>query len=259
MPTAILNGTEISYSDTGGDGPVVVLSHGILMDQTMFGPQVQALVPDFRVITWDQRAHGGTRAPGPFSYWDSAKDVLALLDHLGVPRAVLGGMSQGGFLSLRAALLAPDRVRGLILIDTQAGTEDPALAAGYEQLHDIWQTQGPEPVQELVSAIILGEGQWDDWYAKWAAAEFEQFTLAFRALMDRDDITGRLGEISCPVLIVHGTADAAIPVAKAQELRDGLAGPARLAIVDGGTHASNVSHPAEVSAAMADFLGTLAD
>jgi pimeloyl-ACP methyl ester carboxylesterase len=264
MANATLNGTEINYADTGGDGPVVVLSHGLLMDQSMFAPQVMALAPEFRVITWDQRGHGwdqsghgGTPAQGPFSYWDSARDLLALLDHLGVQRAVLGGMSQGGFVSLRAELLAPGRVRGLILIDTEAGQEDPAVAPAYEQLHQVWREQGPLPVQEVVSSIILGPGQWDDWYAKWAATGIEQFTLAFRCLMDRDDITDRLGEIGCPALIVHGSADAAIPLAKAEALRDGLAGPARLVVIEGGTHASNVSHPAEVSAEMLSFLRQL--
>jgi pimeloyl-ACP methyl ester carboxylesterase len=257
MPTATLNGIEISYADTGGDGDAVVFSHGILMDQSMFGPQVAAVSPEFRAITWDQRGHGGTRSPGPFTYWDSAVDVLALLDHLGVRRAVLAGMSQGGFLSMRAALLAPDRVRGLILIDTQAGTEDPAVAAGYEQLHQTWLEQGSEPVQEIVSSIILGPGQWPDWYAKWAGMDRDQFTEAFRCMVDRDDLTGRLGEITCPALIVHGTADAAISLAKAEELRAGLGGPARLAAIEDGTHASNVSHPAQVSAEILSFLGEL--
>jgi len=260
MPEATLNGTEINYADTGGDGPVLVLSHGVLMDQSMFAPQVKALAPEFRVITWDQRGHGwdqsghgGTPAQGPFSYRDSARDLLALLGHLGVQRAVLGRMSQGGFVSLRAALLAPDRVRELILIDTTAGQEDPAVAPAYEQMYEVWREQGPGPVQEIVSSVILGSGQWDDWYAKWAAADTEQVTPAFRSMMDRDAITGRLGEIDCPALIVHGSADAAIPLAEAQELRDGLAGPARLAVIEGGTHASNMSHPARVSAEMLTF------
>ena len=257
MPNAALNGTEINYAGTGGDGPVVVLSHGFLMDQSMFAPQVKAVAPEFRMMTWDQRGHGGTPARGPFSYWDSARDLLALLDHLGVQRAVLGGMSQGGFVSLRAALLAPGRVRGLILIDTQASQEDPAVAPAYEPMHEVWREQGPGPVQEVCSSMILGTRPWDRWYAKWAATDIEQFTPAFRCLMDRDDITGRLGEIGCPALIVHGTADAAIPLAKAEELRDGLGGSARLAVIEGGTHASNMSHPAEVSAEMLTFLREL--
>jgi 3-oxoadipate enol-lactonase len=257
MPTAIVNGISLHYTDSGGDGPAVVLSHGILMDHSMFDRQVAALRDECRVITWDERGHGGTASPGPFTYWDSARDVFALLDHLGVDVAVLGGMSQGGFLSLRAALLDPGRVRALILIDTQAGTEDPANAESYKQLHETWMAQGPAPVQEIVSAIILGPGSWDDWYAKWAAADREQFTLAFNALMEREDITSRLGEITCPALIIHGTADAAIPIGKAEALRDGLGGETRLAVIEGGSHAANVSHPDEVNAAIANFLRTL--
>ena len=88
MPVAAVNGVEITYTDSGGQGQAVVLSHGFLMDQTMFGPQVTALTPRYRVVTWDQRGHGGTRATGEFTYWDSAADVLALLDHLGVEQAV---------------------------------------------------------------------------------------------------------------------------------------------------------------------------
>ena len=257
MPIAAVNGTDVYYTDSGGDGPAVLLSHGILMDHSMFDKQVAALSYEYRVITWDERGHGATVTPGPFTYWDSARDALGLLDHFGVRSAVLGGHSQGGFLSLRAALLEPDRVRGLILIDTQAGLEDPANAESYEQLHHIWMDQGPAPVQEIVSAIILGPGSWDDWYAKWAAADREQFSLAFRTLMERDDLTSRLGEISCPALVIHGSADAAIPMAKAEALRAGLGGRSSLTVVEDGTHASNVSHPDAVSAAMLNFLRTL--
>jgi 3-oxoadipate enol-lactonase len=259
MPIAAINGININYSDTGGDGPAVVFSHGFLMDQSMFDRQVAALAPHYRVITWDERGHGGTTAAGPFSYWDSAKDVFGLLDHLGVDRAVLAGMSQGGFLSLRAAMLAPERVRALVLIDSQAGLEDPASAETYEQLHQIWMEQGPAPVQEVVSSVILGPGQWDDWYAKWAAADREQFSIAFHTLNDRDDITGRLGEISCPALVIHGTADAAIPMEQAEQLRDGLAGQVSFVVVPDGTHAANVSHPDEVNTAVLNFLQTLGE
>jgi 3-oxoadipate enol-lactonase len=259
MPIATANGIHINYSDTGGTDPAVVFSHGYLMDHSMFDAQVPVLSPAYRVVTWDERAHGDTAATGPFSYWDSARDLLALLDHLGVERAVLAGMSQGGFVSMRAALLAPQRVRGLILIDSQAGTEDPAAAPAYEQMHQTWLDQGPEPVQEIVASIILGPGQWDDWYAKWAVIGNDQNVWGFRCLMDRDDITDRLGEIGCPALILHGTADAAIPVAKAEQLRDGLAGPVTFTLVDGAPHASNVTHPDAVNAAVGNFLRTLGD
>lgn len=261
MPAVAANGIEISYTDSGGEGPAVVLSHGFLMDHTMFGRQVAALAPRYRVITWDQRGHGGTWAPGPFTYWDSAADVLALLDHLGIERAVLAGMSQGGFLSLRAALTAPGRVRALVLIDSQAGQEDPAAVPLYEQMHQVWLDSGPGPVREAVASIILGPGQWDDWYAtwndqyaRWSPDDLDQLTWPFRCLMDRDDITGRLAAVTCPTLIVHGTADAAIPMARAKAVRDSLGGPVTFTAVDGGPHASNVTHPDEVNQAILRFL-----
>jgi 3-oxoadipate enol-lactonase len=257
MLTAAVNGIDIAYADSGGEGPAVVLSHGYLMDHSMFAHQVAALAPAWRVITWDERGFGGTPAPAPFSYWDSARDVLGLLDHLDVPAAVLGGMSQGGFLSLRAALLAPRRVRALILLDTQAGLEDPAHLDGYEQMEAAWLEHGPAPVQEVVASIILGPGSWDDWFAKWAVLDRDGLTHAFRCLVDRDDITGRLGEISCPALVVHGTSDAAIPMSRAAELRDGLGGKAELVQVEGGPHAANLTHPDEVNAAILPFLRSL--
>src|SRR5918995_4572054 len=144
MPHADINGQRIYFEDSGGDGPAVILAHGFLMDHEMFAPQVAALSGTHRVITWDERGFGRTDFDGkPFTYWDSANDCLGLLDHLGIDRAVVGGMSQGGFISLRVALTAPERVRGLILLDTQAGTEDPDVIPLYDGMLDSWVADGP--------------------------------------------------------------------------------------------------------------------
>src|SRR6516165_7395193 len=101
MPFADVNGQHIYFEDSGGQGAAVIFSHGFLMDCEMFAPQVQELSEEFRCVTWDERGFGQTVATGPFSYYDSAADCLALLRHLGIDQAVLAGMSQGGFLSLR--------------------------------------------------------------------------------------------------------------------------------------------------------------
>lgn len=257
MNTAQINGTSIAYVDSGGDLPAVILSHGFLMDHSMFDAQVEALRDSYRVITWDERGFGGTKATGEFTYWDSARDVLGLMDHLGLDEAVVGGMSQGGFLSLRTALLAPERVRGLILIDTQSGTEAPETVEPYNQLHAAWVEHGAVAVQDVIASLILGPGQWDDWFAKWAVLQPEQFTFAFHCLMHRDDITSRLGEITCPSLVIHGTADAAIPFSKAEQLRDLLGGTTTLVAIDGGPHAANMTHSEPVNEAIVQFLKSL--
>jgi len=90
-------------------------------------------------------------------------------------------------------------------------------------MHQMWLDQGPGPVQEIVAAIIWAPAvgqlvrQVAEQYAQWAPDNLGQLTWPFRCLMDRDDITGRLGEVTCPALVVHGTEDAAIPLARAEK------------------------------------------
>lgn len=261
MPYADVNGQRLFYTDTAGDGPPVVFSHGFLMDHTMFDAQVDALRDRFRVITWDERAFGDTDFDGlPFTYWDSASDVLGLLDHLSIERAMLGGMSQGGFLSLRAALVAPERVRALILLDTQAGSEDPANVEAYGQMIDTWVEHGAvDEIAQIVATIIIDHPDHHDaWIAKWKSRPTAPMRRAGDCLLQRDDITDRLGEITCPALVVHGTADTAIPMARAEELAAGLPGAGPVVQVP-GAHAANMTHPEPVNAAIIDFLDGLAD
>ena len=262
MATATVNGAEIAYDDTGGDGPPVILAHGFLMDRTMFGPQVEALRDTHRVVTWDERGFGATGYDGePFTYWDSAADCLGLLDHLGIERAVVGGMSQGGFISLRVALLAPDRVRGLVLLDTQAGTEAPESIPLYQGMVDAWVAAGPsDELAEIVAGLILGEPALSaQWIATWKARPKESLAQPGTTLLTRDDLWDRLGEITAPALVVHGTADASIPLDHAERLVADLPNAAPLVAVEGGTHAANLTHPAEVNAAITAFLASLPD
>jgi pimeloyl-ACP methyl ester carboxylesterase len=255
MSVAEVNGQRISFADSGGDGQAIIFSHGFLMDGSMFDTQVAGLRDEFRCVVWDERGHGETPASAPFTYWDSADDALALLSHLDIETAVFAGMSQGGFISMRAALTAPERVRALVLIDTQSGLEDPDALPLYRALHDEWVANGPAGVQEVVSSLIFGEGiDVEPWYAKWVAMDPANFTLPFDTLVDRDEITDRLGEITQPTLIFHGTADAAIPVWRAEQLRDGIPGTQELVMVEGAGHASNMSHPDLVNDATTRFL-----
>lgn len=261
MPHADVNGQRIYFDDTGGDGPPVILAHGFLMDHEMFEHQVAALRDGYRVITWDERGFGRTEYDGqPFTYWDSAADCLGLLDHLGIDRAVVGGMSQGGFLSLRAALTAPERVRALILLDTQAGTEDPAVAPGYWQMNDTWLAVGPvDELAETVAGLIIGDPEINPvWIAKWREQPNDYIEQPFTTLMTRDDITDRLGEITCPALVVHGTDDVSIPMDKAEALAASLPGSGPVVKVAGG-HAANLTNPEPVNAAILDFLAGLPD
>lgn len=261
MPIAAVNGQNIYYEDTGGPGPAIIFSHGLFMDHSMFAPQVAALKDRWRCITWDERGHAGTAtdALAPFSYYDSADDLAALLKHLGIGQAVLAGMSQGGFLSMRCALTHPEIVRALVLIDTQAGQEDPNALEGHMQLANTWATEGlSDDMATIIEHIILGQG-WSGaaaWKAKWKTIKPVNVLGCMQTLASRDDITPRLGEIKVPALVVHGDADAAISLDLAAVLAAGLP-DAELVVVPGGGHAANLTHPAVVNPAIERFLAGL--
>jgi pimeloyl-ACP methyl ester carboxylesterase len=258
--TAQVNGVRVPYDDTGGPGVPLVLAHGFLMDRTMFDPQVEALRSGFRVITWDQRGHGeADDAAEPYDYWDLAEDLAGLLDHLGLERAVVGGMSQGGFISLRLALRHPDRVAGLVLIDSQAGLELEEKRGEYDIMRSVWDEDGPsELMGGMVAAIILGRYRGSEaWIARWMARYPKGLGHIYSTLMERDDVTGRLGEITAPALVLHGDEDVAIPMERAEILAAGLPGADRVTVVPGGSHASNLTNPEAANRAIAEFLGRL--
>jgi pimeloyl-ACP methyl ester carboxylesterase len=261
MAFAEVNGQRLYYEDTGGTGPVVVFSHGLLMDHDMFAPQVSAFRDRFRCITWDERGHGLTAVaqPEPFSYYDSADDLAALLTHLGVEKAVLVGMSQGGFLSLRCALTHPDRVVGLVMLDSQAGTEQEENLPLYQQLISSFMEQGLTPeVGTTIANIILGSDYPDSehWKEKWKTMSAANIGNNFQTLASRDDLTERLSEVSQPTLIIHGDADIAIPMERAQVMADKIP-DAELVVIPGAGHAANLSHPDPVNQALDNFLKRL--
>ncbi|MFO0758728.1 MAG: alpha/beta hydrolase [Byssovorax sp.] len=261
MPFASINGQEIHFEDSGGPGLPVVLGHGFLMDQSMFDPQVAVLAPEHRVIRWDARGFGQTRWDGrPFSYWDLADDVVGLLDHLGIAKAVVGGMSQGGFSALRVALRWPERVRGLVLISSQAGTEAAEALGGYTAMLDTWEAMGAiDPLIEAVAGLILGSRTlWEPWTTRMRALPKENVRAPGMCLFLRDDVTSRLIEIPFPAIVFHGTADASIPMERAEALARGLPGCERLVRIEGASHASNLSHPEAVNGPLLAFLRGLA-
>ena len=254
---AKVNGQEIFYTDSGGNGPVVILAHGFLMDQSMFDPQVAALSPEFRVITWDERGFGQTKWDGKeFTYWDSARDCLGLMDHLGIQKCVIGGMSQGGFLTLRAALTSPERVAALVLIDTAADNDNEETLAGYRMMVDTWVQNGPVPdLTAIIANIIIAEPiENAKRIAKWQDYTTEAIKATANCLLNRDDITDRLGEIKCPAIILHGTADTAISMERAEELRKGLVGAGKIVAIEGAAHASNLTHANLLNPPLIEFL-----
>jgi 3-oxoadipate enol-lactonase len=110
-------GAELYY-ETQGSGPAVVLVHGFTLDTRMWDDQVPALRDVATVVRYDARGFGRSSGPAPAVPYSHSGDLLALLDDLGIRTAILVGSSMGGRTVLHTALVAPERVRGLILLDS---------------------------------------------------------------------------------------------------------------------------------------------
>jgi 3-oxoadipate enol-lactonase len=251
-------GIRFAYEDSGPVGaPVVVFSHGFLMDREMFQPNIAELGHAFRCIVWDQRGFGAT---GPtskaFSYWDSASDLIALLDHLEIGSASLVGMSQGGFVSMRAALLEPDRFRALALISTRSDLDSEAVQQSFETLKDEWSRNGATQVAQNLSTFLLG-ARYDGataWIDKWLQLPTEYFDHAVDALTSRDDITARLEEITHASIVFHGSDDIAISPSCGKLLAAGLPNCKEFVLVNSAGHTPNLTHAEFVNPALRDFL-----
>lgn len=260
MPYLDVTGAQIYYEDTGGDGQVVLLAHALLLDQDMLAPQVSALRDGYRVITWDARGHGATRYDeAAFDIWDLARDQVALLDHLGVEQAVLGGLSLGGEACLRAALLAPDRVRALVLCGTLAGASSPTVREGYERLAIAARDGGalPELADSLLELLVEDPSARAHWAAKPRVASAEAIFHSVACAFGRDDLTGRLAELTAPTLLLHGTADPLIALVRAEWLAQELPGGSGVIAIDGAGHLPSLTHPAAVEAELRKFLDGL--
>jgi pimeloyl-ACP methyl ester carboxylesterase len=254
--TVKVNGGQlVSYTDHGGTGPAVLLLHSYLMDQDMFAPQVEALGWNFRLIAMDERGHGGTPAEAPFTFWDVARDALGLLDELKVDRCAVVGTSQGGFIAMRMALLAPDRVGALALLGTSGTAEDPDVAAAYRQAAAAWQQHGPtQELLDLNAAICLGQYDATEWQRRWRMLSGDHVDRVLTPLVERDSVLDRAGEIHCPALVLHGSADAAYPVDRATELAQALPNAEPAVIIDGGAHFLSLTDADAVNPRLQVFL-----
>ncbi|SDP15732.1 Pimeloyl-ACP methyl ester carboxylesterase [Actinopolyspora xinjiangensis] len=261
MPLSHVNGHDMYFADTGGDDrPAVLLGHGFFLDHTMFTAQAEALsARGYRVVTWDARGHGDSPAgDSPFTYWDMANDLIGLMDHLGIQRAVVGGLSQGGFTALRTALIAPNRVTGLLLLDTEAHPLSDEDRRGYTALFGELAEQGSvdELLVPLSQQIIGDHPQAAHWRQRWKTRPLPLGSPA-RCLFERDDITTRVGEITCPTLLIRGSKDASIPRERMEFLATAIPQASPLQEVDGAAHAPPVTHPEESTSLLLSFLDSL--
>jgi 3-oxoadipate enol-lactonase len=260
---ARVRGIEVAYDDAGSGRPFVLL-HGFPFNRSMWREQAAALSETCRVVTPDLRGLGETSAgTGPATMEEMAEDLSALLDELGVGRAIVGGLSMGGYVALAFLRAHVSRVGALVLADTraQADTDDArrtreetarrALAEGMEPIADAMlpkllapATRERRPdVVARVREMILGSNP-------------EGAASALRGMAARRDQTDLLEAAGVPTLVVVGSEDAITPPSEAEAMSAKIKG-SRLVKIEGAGHVSNVERPGEFNRALADFLSGL--
>lgn len=254
------DGPVLAFDDTGGSGTAIVFSHGYMMNRTMFAPQIAHFSDRWRCLAWDARSHGDTVWDGAFDYWDSARDLLALMDSLGLEKVVHVGMSQGGLVGMRAALLAPDRFHGLVQLSTQAGKLPESDDDTFPRLIGDWIDNGPDQEKlDFLGSFILGPGlDHRPWHEAWSRMSRGQVRDATGALSSIDPLFHRLSDVTVPVAVIHGLSDIATSHELGLLTAQGVPDPRVVTLVPGGPHAVNLSNPRRVNRPIEDFILELA-
>ena len=253
MPTERLNGIDLYYEDHGTGYPVL-LTHGYASTSTAWRPQVEALTQHHRLITWDMRGHGGTESPEEQSQYSEAhtiQDLVALLRHLGVEQAVVGGHSLGGYMSLAFYLAHPQMVRGLILCDTGPGYRNPQAREGWNgtsfKRAERFEEHGLEALGRSPEVeASRGRHRSAPGLAKAARGMLAQFDSRVIESLER---------IAVPTLIVVGADDTPF-LAGSDYMANKMPNARKVVIPDAG-HAANIDQPEAFNQAVLTFLDSV--
>ena len=262
--------------------PTLVLINSFTTSAELYRPQFAdpALTSTANLIAIEPYGHGRTRATySHFTYWDSAIANLQVLDGLGIKEAFVLGTSQGAFIGVRMALIAPDVVKGVVALGTSMDYESarsrdlgcwdgaafatPSIEGFADHVGEDWVV--PDEFVDGLLEAGLGTNVSDEERTFWIGEYRRNYSgddgrhrirVSTVNLRDRDSLHGRLDEVRCPVLWLQGTADEVFSVKNAKdEIKMFSRSPeARVQVVEGGQHFLNASDPSTVNAATSELI-----
>lgn len=256
MPFIDVGKLRTHYELTGDKEPVAILSNSLGTDFSMWDPQIAELRRHFRVLRYDTRGHGKSSVtPGDYSIEQLGRDVLSLLDSLGIDRVHFCGLSMGGMIGMWLAIHAPDRLQRLVLCNTAAriGTKE-IWNARIATVHE-------DGMKHVASAVV----------ERWFTPEFrasnpdavakaqrmienttpEGYAACCAAVRDMDQ-SQEIASIKSPTLVVYGGSDPVIPIPEAQFLSDHIPGAIKVELA--AAHLSNVEQATAFTQAVSNFL-----
>jgi len=261
---AAINGINLAY-DEAGSGPAVVLIHGYPLCRQMWRPQVEALVAaGYRVVTLDLRGFGESEASdGPYSMSVFADDVAALLTHLGIERAVIGGMSMGGYVLLNLVERYPQRLTAAMFLVTRAAADDEPGRMRRSSMAAEIAAGRPKIVTDAFAGILFAAdtavahpelvSEVKNWMT---ATDHHGLAGGLLAMRDRSDYVDLLSSFDLPALVVGAEEDRAVPPEHSRVLAEKLP-HARLCMISAAGHMANLEKTENFNACLLKFLGGL--
>jgi pimeloyl-ACP methyl ester carboxylesterase len=241
-------GIAIHY-EVHGKGPAILLSHGYSATCRMWDGQIAALKDRYRVIVWDMRGHGESDVPtdqAAYSEAATVADMAAILQAVGETRAVIGGLSLGGYMTLAFHLRHPDMCRALMLFDTGPGFKNP-------EAREAWNQRARQRGDELDARGFAALGGSDEVRMSQHRSASGLAGAARGMLTQQDDSAIRsLETIAVPTLVLVGANDTNF-LAATDYMAAKIPGATKVVIPDAG-HAANLHQPAAFNRAVEDFL-----
>ena len=257
---------HLAYLEAGGShGRTLMLLHAFPLTSAMWQAQLADPPPGWRVVAPDFAGLGSSDDHDRLTVAldDYAHDVVTLIDRLGVGRVVVAGVSLGGYVALALARLVPDRLAGLVLVDTKAPADGAEARAGRAHMLEVLSNDGTGGVADDMVSKLLGETSRREQPALVDLVRSiiltndpEGVRRAVLRLRDRPDATPVLETIRVPALVVVGDEDVLTPPPEAERLAEGIAG-ARLERIPAAGHLSSLEQPAAFNRVLADFLARL--
>jgi 3-oxoadipate enol-lactonase len=252
----------LAHADVGHGLPVVLL-HAFPLNRSMWEPQIAALFGECRCVVPDLRGFGDSPTSGPYSMDILADDVIVLLDALQIERAVIGGLSMGGYVAFNIFRRYRRRVRALLLADTRATADSTEARHKRDDLIAVARAEGAGAIAERQITGLIGKSTRekqpelvDRIRAGMARESADGMVGALQAMKERVDSSDLLASIDVPTLVVVGEEDVITPVKEARAMHAAIAG-SRLEIIPGAGHLSNMERPAAFNAGLSDFVGSL--
>jgi pimeloyl-ACP methyl ester carboxylesterase len=254
---------KLSVREAGDPkGLPVVLLHAFPLSSAMWEPQLDAL-KDFRVLAPDLRGFGATPLSSPWFVEHAVDDVFETLTSLSVEKAVLVGLSMGGYVALRAVEKQPARVRALVLCDTRAEADanenkiKRAAAVDFVRTRGVAAFVDPFLNDALAPATKTGKPEVFEFLKGVALkASPEAVMAALGALAARGDMTGALPGVRVPTAVLVGSQDKITPLPLSELMRSRVPG-AELHVIPDAGHFSNAENPAAFNERLVSFLKRL--